>query len=336
MSLARKIIFLLLFFLLLNIYSIYGFDYNEYFEKKGDTISFVKKEESYFDKVINLFKQEEESKYFELVLEKKNSIVEMNGVFSNQSDADKIADLLDINKEGDYKFEDKVIIDENLLTELTKLIPPFKDFFSDDSKIIVANNEVILKGQLKDANYKELLNTIISRMNINIKNELSDEIKVEEVIVLNNEEEKIEEKIETPVIQEVVESKVVDVKSQIEELQLKINNLLQQRKITFERRSTELTTDSKSVVEDIAKILNEYTTFNVEVAGHTDSRGNDDLNKRISQDRANSVKKLLVSFGVDENRIKAVGYGEEFPIAKDDENGLSEINRRVEFNILGE
>ena len=335
MSLARKIIFLLLFFLLLNIYSIYGFDYNEYFEKKGDTISFVKKEESYFDKVINLFKQEEESKYFELVLEKKNGIVEMNGVFSNQSDADKIADLLDINKEGDYKFEDKVMIDENLVTELTKLIPPFKDFFSDDSKIIVANNEVILKGQLKDANYKELLNTIISRMNIDVKNELSDEIKVEN-IALNNEEQKIEEKIETNVVEEVVESKVVDVKSQIEELQSKINNLLQQRKITFERRSTELTTDSKSVVEDIAKILNEYSTFNLEVAGHTDSRGNDDLNKKISQDRANSVKKLLVSFGVNENRIKAVGYGEEFPIAKDDENGLSEINRRVEFNILGE
>lgn len=335
MSLARKIIFLLLFFLLLNIYSIYGFDYNEYFEKKGDTISFVKKEESYFDKVINLFKQEEESKYFELVLEKKNGIVEMNGVFSNQSDADKIADLLDINKEGDYKFEDKVMIDENLVTELTKLIPPFKDFFSDDSKIIVANNEVILKGQLKDANYKELLNTIISRMNIDVKNELSDEIKVEN-IALNNEEQKIEEKIETNVVEEVVESKVVDVKSQIEELQSKINNLLQQRKITFERRSTELTTDSKSVVEDIAKILNEYSTFNLEVAGHTDSRGNDDLNKKISQDRANSVKKLLISFGVNENRIKAVGYGEEFPIAKDDENGLSEINRRVEFNILGE
>ena len=335
MSLSRKIIFLLLFFLLLNIYSIYGFDYNEYFEKKGDTISFVKKEESYFDKVINLFKQEEESKYFELVLEKKNGIVEMNGVFSNQSDADKIADLLDINKEGDYKFEDKVMIDENLVTELTKLIPPFKDFFSDDSKIIVANNEVILKGQLKDANYKELLNTIISRMNIDVKNELSDEIKVEN-IALNNEEQKIEEKIETNVVEEVVESKVVDVKSQIEELQSKINNLLQQRKITFERRSTELTTDSKSVVEDIAKILNEYSTFNLEVAGHTDSRGNDDLNKKISQDRANSVKKLLISFGVNENRINAVGYGEEFPIAKDDENGLSEINRRVEFNILGE
>ncbi|CAM3486554.1 OmpA family protein [Arcobacter aquimarinus] len=336
MSLARKILFLLVFFIFLNIYSIYGFDYNSYFEEKSNTISFVKSDDNFLDKIKNYFKQEEESKFLELVLEKKSGVVVMSGVFPKQNDAHKIADLLDVNREGDYKYEENIIIDEHLITELTNLITPFKDFFSDDSKIVVSNNEVILKGELKDANYKELLNTIISRMNIDIKNELSDEIKAEEVIVLNNEEEKVEEKIETPVVEEVVESKVVDIKSQIEELQSKINNILLEKKITFERRSTELTADSKSVVEDISKILKEYPTLNFEIAGHTDSRGNDDLNKKISQDRANSVKNLLISFGIDENRIKAVGYGEEFPIAKDDENGLSETNRRVEFNILGE
>jgi outer membrane protein OmpA-like peptidoglycan-associated protein len=60
------------------------------------------------------------------------------------------------------------------------------------------------------------------------------------------------------------------------------------------------------------------------------------LNKQISQDRANSVKESLVSMGINKDRLTAVGYGEDFPIAKDDENGLSEINRRVEFKIKGE
>jgi outer membrane protein OmpA-like peptidoglycan-associated protein len=329
MSLTRKILFLLVFFILLNIYSIYGFDYDYYFEKKGDTISFVKNDENFVSKIMNSFKNEEEHKLFEFTLEKKSGIVEMNGIFPNENDAHKIADLLDVNREGDYKFEDNVIIDEQLISELTKLIPSFKDFFSDNSKIVVANKEVILTGELKDPNYKDLLNTIISRMNIDIKNEISEEIKKEikeEILASNNEDEKVEE----------IKNEVVVIQQKIDELQSKINNLLQERKITFERRSTELTIDSKSVVEDIAKILNEYPTFNLEVAGHTDSRGNDDLNKKISQDRANSVKKLLISFGVNEDRIKAVGYGEEFPIAQDDENGLSEINRRVEFNILGE
>ena len=44
----------------------------------------------------------------------------------------------------------------------------------------------------------------------------------------------------------------------------------------------------------------------------------------------------LITLGVSKDRLTAIGYGEEFPIAKDDENGLSEINRRVEFKIIGE
>ncbi|MDN5127990.1 OmpA family protein, partial [Aliarcobacter butzleri] len=119
------------------------------------------------------------------------------------------------------------------------------------------------------------------------------------------------------------------------EIQLLINNILKDRKISFERKSSIPTEQSQNAIKEIAKILNENPNFKVEVAGHTDSRGEAALNKQISQDRANSVKNILVNSGVNETRIKAIGYGEEFPIAKDDENGLSEINRRVEF-IIGE
>ena len=83
-------------------------------------------------------------------------------------------------------------------------------------------------------------------------------------------------------------------------------------------------------------MVEDNKNIKVEIAGHTDSRGDKNLNKQISQDRANSVKIALIDLGVDENRLIAVGYGEDFPIAKDDENGLSEINRRVDFNIMGE
>ena len=115
-----------------------------------------------------------------------------------------------------------------------------------------------------------------------------------------------------------------------------LDKLLFENKITFERKSSNVTTESIKVIENIAKILNENPAFKLEIAGHTDSRGKDSLNKQISQDRALSVANILISKGVDKQRVSAVGYGEEFPIAQDDENGLSEINRRVEFNILGE
>ena len=45
---------------------------------------------------------------------------------------------------------------------------------------------------------------------------------------------------------------------------------------------------------------------------------------------------ILIELGINKDRVTAIGYGEEKPLVQDDENGLSEINRRVEFNILGE
>ena len=68
--------------------------------------------------------------------------------------------------------------------------------------------------------------------------------------------------------------------------------------------------------EKISNILKENPTINIEIAGHTDSRGNDSLNKKISQDRANSVKELLIGLGIKEEELKAVGYGEEFSNCK--------------------
>jgi outer membrane protein OmpA-like peptidoglycan-associated protein len=44
----------------------------------------------------------------------------------------------------------------------------------------------------------------------------------------------------------------------------------------------------------------------------------------------------LIDLGIEKSRLTAVGYGEDFPIAKDDKNGLSEVNRRVEIKVLGE
>lgn len=128
----------------------------------------------------------------------------------------------------------------------------------------------------------------------------------------------------------------IEVKSKlVQDAQDRINNLTSDKKITFKRRSTNITEESKETVKEIASILLDNSKLKVKIEGHTDSRGRASLNKKISQDRANSVKTALMSLGVNAKRIKAIGYGEDFPIAKDDAEGLSEVNRRVEF-IVGE
>jgi OmpA-OmpF porin, OOP family len=362
MSLTKKIILLFISFLILSIFSIYGFDYKK-FLSNNNLVSFEGKtnlaEKNIIDEISELKNRvfdsfnEKETKSFTLELIKKDGVVEMNGLFSSENDAKKVSDILNINREGEYKYEDNRVLDDELLDEIAILMTPFKDFFADNSKLTVVNNEVSLSGELKDANYKDLLDSILSRIKIDLKTD----VIIPEIGSLDVIDKSIEEN-SSIADEKIIENKVLDAKnieeskeitnksikantssnasSKLNEVQLSINNILSTKKINFERRSTAITADSQIVVEEIAKILNDNPTFKIEVAGHTDSRGSDSLNKQISQDRASSVRDVLISLGINKDRVTAVGYGEEFPIAKDDENGLSEINRRVEFNILGE
>jgi len=364
MTLLKKIILLLICFVVLNVVSIYVFDYNELIDKNERTSSSVlniKTEENYFmrkvtelkNKVFDSFSERVESKPVNLLLVKKDGLVEMSGLFANEQDARKIADVLTVNREGEYKYEDDRVIDEYILEDLAILITPFKEFFTDNSKLSLVNNEVFLSGELRDASYKDLLDSILLKVKIDLKTDITFPIglsaeDMKRAIEKNNEEysdenKSVQSKTEAVPISsnKVIPDNSKQVKtsklpSKLDAIQLEINNVLSTKKITFERKSSVLTEDSNLVVQDIAKILNKDKSFKLEVSGHTDSRGKESLNKQISQDRASSVRDVLIAFGVDKDRITAVGYGEERPIAKDDENGLSEINRRVEFNILGE
>src|SRR5262249_54417201 len=85
--------------------------------------------------------------------------------------------------------------------------------------------------------------------------------------------------------------------------------------VNFTSGSNNLTADSKTILDNVAKTLQEWPDVKVEVQGHTDSQGKDDSNMKLSQSRAESVKSYLVSKGVDASRLTAQGYGETKPIA---------------------
>jgi outer membrane protein OmpA-like peptidoglycan-associated protein len=76
----------------------------------------------------------------------------------------------------------------------------------------------------------------------------------------------------------------------------------------------------------------EYKT--IEINGHTDHFGKQDYNLRLSQRRANSVKDYLIEHGIDANRIKINGLGDQSLIAKIEDKDQAELNRRVDFTII--
>lgn len=121
-----------------------------------------------------------------------------------------------------------------------------------------------------------------------------------------------------------------------ESVQEQINALLVNNAIVFQRMSANIANESKTTLEKIAKILVDNPTIKIEIAGHTDAKGDDSFNQTVSEQRANSVKLALVELGVDAKRLVAKGYGKTKPLVANDEEGYSLANRRVEFNIIEE
>ncbi len=108
-------------------------------------------------------------------------------------------------------------------------------------------------------------------------------------------------------------------------------------RVYFKSGSADLASRSFGLLRNVADVMKahpEIGRFRIE--GHTDDRGRDDMNKKLSQRRAESVRAFLVAQGVEVARLDAVGFGEERPI---DSNATAEgrqNNRRVEFNIVVE
>jgi outer membrane protein OmpA-like peptidoglycan-associated protein len=103
--------------------------------------------------------------------------------------------------------------------------------------------------------------------------------------------------------------------------------------VAFASGSADLTPSFYPNLNSVADVLVKNPNSSITISGHTDSVGNADLNQQLSQNRANSVARYLVSKGVASQRIQAVGYGDRQPIALNDtEDGRSK-NRRVEIKI---
>lgn len=103
--------------------------------------------------------------------------------------------------------------------------------------------------------------------------------------------------------------------------------------VTFAFDSSDLTSTAKTNLDKLSQVLINNPDTNINIYGHTDSKGADDYNMKLSERRANSVKSYLVSKGIASNRLFALGEGENMPVATNDTEEGRAKNRRVEFAI---
>jgi len=101
--------------------------------------------------------------------------------------------------------------------------------------------------------------------------------------------------------------------------------------VSFEYNKAELTPDSLAILDKVALSLRDWPEVKVEIGGHTDSRGSETYNQKLSEKRAAAVLDYLGSKGVDAMRMTSKGYGESKPIADNAAEEGRAKNRRVEL-----
>ena len=106
-------------------------------------------------------------------------------------------------------------------------------------------------------------------------------------------------------------------------------------KINFESNGSAIAGGlSFEIIDQVAQVFKSNPGIRVKIEGHTDSSGAADYNLKLSDSRANAVRKALIERGIEADRLEAIGYGESKPISSNSSSKGRAQNRRVEFNIL--
>ena len=104
-------------------------------------------------------------------------------------------------------------------------------------------------------------------------------------------------------------------------------------KIQFKSGQSDLLPESKRELDKLVKLLKENPGMEVDVIGHTDSSGDANSNRILSEKRADAVAEYLAEKGISKKRIKPKGYGETYPLASNSTSSGRSINRRIEIIV---
>jgi OOP family OmpA-OmpF porin len=106
--------------------------------------------------------------------------------------------------------------------------------------------------------------------------------------------------------------------------------------VYFDTGKSSLKASSNKALNDLAEVLKLKNTMVIEIQGHTDNVGTEEANIKLSQARADEVKKYLLGKGIGAERVQARGYGPSRPVADNgDEKGRAK-NRRTSLKVLSE
>ena len=116
--------------------------------------------------------------------------------------------------------------------------------------------------------------------------------------------------------------------------QQQFNQLLSETSIRFKFAQSDIDPVSMDLLDKLTASVRQCEQITIEIAGHTDSSGDNNRNIQLSHRRAEAVREALVSRGIEAEQLLVTGYGQNKPVADNSTPEGRALNRRIELNIL--
>ena len=225
---------------------------------------------------------------------------------------------------------------------LVPIINEFSNQNIEQGKLMVENNTITLMGNVKSEELKQNIAQSIDLYanGMKIENNLMTVALIEKsplvlkpiVLVEQNNTKEVSSKSTTI---EALAAELVDspLSQADQETQKEIDLFLKNNSILFKTGLSAISEESFKTINTIYGLLEKAQSNTITIEGHTDSRGDVNQNKLLSQQRADAIKGYLVEKGLDESKLTAVGYGSEIPLVKENTQEAYRKNRRVEFHL---
>jgi len=222
---------------------------------------------------------------------------------------------------------------------------PTKKLLRPIAKIAAFNPVTILKGTVKDMLTKDPLAADVVVID-NAKNEVISKLKTNAVtgafmvVLTSGKNYAIQVNKETYLFHsenfDIPESQnYQEIHKDIELTKGAVGTKIVLKNIFFDFDKATLRPESTTELERLKQLLIDMPKLRIEISGHTDNKGSATYNKTLSESRAKAVVDYLVAHGIDAKRLTYAGYGFDRPIASNDTEAGRQLNRRTEFEIIG-
>jgi len=272
--------------------------------------------------------------------------LQLDGTFANEEQSQKLIKSIESRMSAGNITQDKHYVDtQNTISFVEKILPCFADQYTKGH--IGYKNEILtIEGLAKDQSGLDELNALLQDVQLKVVNHTRLDPELEKARLAELAAKKAAQDAEKAEAMRLAkEAALARAKAEEEalarakaeeEAKKNIAKLMEIENIEFEVAKDTLTPQGLETVNKLVKILKNYPSVRTEIAGYTDSDGNDEFNFKLSQARVDSVKRALVEQGIDAIRLEAKGYGEANPLLPNTTDGNKQANRRVEIHILGE